>query len=246
MRLFDRILTVLFFAAAPVARFFELRNNLDAEGLPIGGIPYLPIVLLLAAVVFALRARSLPAADRVTASFAKLFRFDNDASLAAAVCGAMLLLAAALLRFVFGGMAGLDLILAVFLALSGASLFYVLFSLRRTSDFAAVALLVPVCYLVVQVIVTYRANARESVLLYFYVALLALAALCLAALSLAAFAYRSGAPRRFVPMSQLSIVLLGALSVDLALAHDLADLLAAVGAALLLAAFLKAGGDFEG
>ena len=160
MRLPDRLLTVLFFVAAPAARFFELKNGLDAEGLPVGGVPCLPIVLLLAAAVFTLRAQTLPAADRVTGSFAALFRFDSDLPLAAAVCGAMLLLAAALLRFLSGSTAGLDLILALFLALSGAAMLYVLFSLRRTGDFAATALLVPVCCLLVQVIASYRANAH--------------------------------------------------------------------------------------
>ena len=63
----------------------------------------------------------------------------------------------------------------------------------------------PVCFLVVQLIVTYRANARDSVLGHFYVELLLLAALCLASLYLAAFAYRCGAPRSFAPAAHLAL-----------------------------------------
>ena len=90
------------------------------------------------------------------------------------------LLAAAALRLVSGGMAGMELILSVFLACSGAAVLYALIAQRRSGAFAPTALLMPVCFLVVQLIVTYRANARDSVLGHFYVELLLLAALCLA------------------------------------------------------------------
>ena len=193
MKTSDRLATILFLLAAPAARFLELKNNYDPAGLPTGGFPYLPAVLAAAAVVFLLSARGLPARDAVTADFGGIFRFDGQLTLTAAVLGGFLLLAAAALRLVSGGMAGLELILSVFLACSGAALLYALIAQRRSGAFAPTALLVPVCFLVVQLIVTYRANARDSVLGHFYVELLLLAALCLASLYLAAFAYRCGA-----------------------------------------------------
>ena len=155
-------------------------------------------------------------------------------------------LAAAALRLVSGGMAGLELILSVFLACSGAAVLYALIAQRRSGAFAPTALLVPVCFLVVQLIVTYRANARDSVLGHFYVELLLLAALCLASLYLAAFAYRCGAPRSFAPAAHLALTLAAACCVDMALARQLDGLAACLGAALLLLAYLEAAGDFEG
>ena len=241
MKTSDRLATILFLLAAPAARFLELKNNYDPAGLPTGGFPYLPAVLAAAAVVFLLSARGLPARDAVTAD-----RFDGQLTLTAAVLGGFLLLAAAALRLVSGGMAGLELILSVFLACSGAALLYALIAQRRSGAFAPTALLVPVCFLVVQLIVTYRANARDSVLGHFYVELLLLAALCLASLYLAAFAYRCGAPRSFAPAAHLALTLAAACCVDMALARRFAGLAACLGAALLLLAYLEAAGDFEG
>ena len=171
---------------------------------------------------------------------------DGQLTLTAAILGGFLLLAAAALRLVSGGMAGLELILSVFLACSGAALLYALIAQRRSGAFAPTALLVPVCFLVVQLIVTYRANARDSVLGHFYVELLLLAALCLASLYLAAFAYRCGAPRSFAPAAHLALTLAAACCVDMALARRFAGLAACLGAALLLLAYLEAAGDFEG
>ena len=128
-------------------------------------------------------------------------------------------------------MAGLELLLSEFLACSGAALLYALIAQRRSGAFAPTALLVPVCFLVVQLIVTYRANARDSVLGHFYVELLLLAALCLASLYLAAFAYRCGAPRSFAPAAHLALTLAAACCVDMALARRFAGLAACLGAA---------------
>ena len=148
MKTSDRLATILFLLAAPAARFLELKNNYDPAGLPTGGFPYLPAVLAAAAVVFLLSARGLPARDAVTADFGGIFRFDGQLTLTAAVLGGFLLLAAAALRLVSGGMAGLELILSVFLACSGAALLYALIAQRRSGAFAPTALLVPVCFLV--------------------------------------------------------------------------------------------------
>ena len=227
MKTSDRLATILFLLAAPAARLLELKNNYDPAGLPTGGFPYLPAVL-------------------AAADFGGIFRFDGQLTLTAAVLGGFLLLAAAALRLVSGGMAGLELILSVFLACSGAAVLYALIAQRRSGAFAPTALLMPVCFLVVQLIVTYRANARDSVLGHFYVELLLLAALCLASLYLAAFAYRCGAPRSFAPAAHLALTLAAACCVDMALARRLDGLAACLGAALLLLAYLEAAGDFEG
>ena len=106
------------------------------------------------------------------------------------------------------------------------------------------ALLVPVCCLVVQLIAVYRANARDSVPLHFYAELLAVAALCLSALYFAAFAYRCGSPRAFTVAARMAAVLTAASCADMA--HRLPGLAACVGALLLLLALLEAAGNFEG
>lgn len=246
MKTSERLLMLLLSAAAPAARWLELKYGLDLAGLPVGGVPYLPFVLVLTALFALLAARSLPARDTVTASFGGIFRFDGSLTLTVGVAGAFLLFASAALRLASFGTAGLNLILAVFLAVSGAALLYALVALRREGSFAPAALLVPVCCLVVQLIVTYRANARDSVLLHFYPQLLALAALCLAALYLAAFAYRCGSPRQFSAAARMALVLSAACCTDMVLARRFDGLAAFLGAALLLTAFLEAAGDFEG
>ncbi len=246
MRTSDRLLTVIFLLAAPTARYFEWKNALDADGLPTGGFPCFAAVLATAVLLFALTAHGLPARETVTGDFGSIFRFDGQLTLTAAVLSAFLLLAAAALALVTGGRSAVDLLLAVFLACSGAALLYVLIAQRREGAFAPVALLLPTCYLVVQLIVTYRSNARDSVLLHFYVLLLAVAALCLASLYLAAFAFHSGSPRSFSLCAHTALTLVSGGCVDAVLSRRL-DLLAAfLGAALLLIAFLEAAGDFEG
>ena len=246
MKTSDRLVTLVLLLAAPAARWLELKTQLDADGLPTGGIPYLVPPLAAAASIFLYSARRLPARDTVTADFGGIFRFDGQLTLTAAVMGAFLLFASAALRFVYHGSGRLNLLLALFLALSGAALLYVLVALRRRCAFLPAALLVPVCFLVVQLIITYRANARESVLLHFYVELLLLAALCLAALYLSAFAYRCGSPRRFAFMARMALTLAGGCCTDLFLAGRYDDLAACLGALVLLIAFLEAAGDFEG
>ena len=81
MKTSDRLATLLFLLAAPAARFLELEKNLDADGLPTGGPPYLPAVLLAAAAVFLLLSRALPARDAVTADFGGIFRFASPPAL---------------------------------------------------------------------------------------------------------------------------------------------------------------------
>ena len=180
MKTSDRLATILFLLAAPAARFLELKNNYDPAGLPTGGFPYLPAVLAAAAVVFLLSARGLPARDAVTADFGGIFRFDGQLTLTAAVLGGFLLMAAAALRLVSGGMAGLELILSVFLACSGAALLYALIAQRRSGAFAPTALLVPVCCLASLYLAAfaYRCGAPRSFAPAAHLALTLAAACC--------------------------------------------------------------------
>lgn len=242
MKTADRLVLLALTLIALCARCFELLGSSFSDGSP----SYMLAVLLATAVATLLAVRRLPPQEEVTADFAGIFRFDGQLTLMLGIAGAFLLLIGAALRAVFGGSGRLDVLLSVFLALAGAALLYVLISLRRGASFVPTALLVPVCFLVVQLIVTYRENARDSMLVHFYVRLLALAALCLAALYLAAFAYRCGAPRSFSFAAHAAIVLTAAACVDLLLARRLDLLAAALGALLLLVAFLGAAGDFEG
>ncbi len=246
MKTSDRLVTLVLLLAAPAARWLELKTMLDAEGLPTGGVPYLVPLLASAASIFLYSARSLPARDTVTADFGGIFRFDGQLALTAGVGGAFLLMIAAALRALLYGGGTLETLLAIFLALSGAALLYVLIVTRRGGSFLPVALLVPVCCLVAELIVTYRGDARESVLLPIYVEILLLAALCLAALYLAAFAYRCGSPRSFFFTAHLALTLAAALCADCFLARRFDALVACLGAMALLLAFLEAAGDFEG
>lgn len=246
MKTSDRLVTLVLLLATPAARWLELKTQLDADGLPTGGFPYLVPLLASAASIFLYSARRLPARDTVTADFGGIFRFDGQLALAAGVGGAFLLVVSAALRVLLYGGGMLDTLLAVFLALSGAAFLYVLIAVRRGGSFLPVVLLVPVCCLVVELISAYRANARESALLRVYVLILLLAALCLAALYLAAFAYRCGAPRSFAFVSHMAIVLTAAGCADFFLARRFDALIACLGALALLFAFLEAAGDFEG
>lgn len=246
MKTSDRLVTLVLLLAAPAVRWLELKTQLDANGLSTGGVPYLVPLLVAAASIFLYSARRLPARDTVSADPAGIFRFDGQLTLTAGIAGAFLLLVGAALRVLLFGGGSVNVLLALFLAFSGAAMLYVLVSLRRGGSFLPPALLVPVCCLVAQLILTYRENARDSMLIHFYVRILALAALCLAALYLAAFAYRCGSPRTFAVAARAAAVLTAAACVDLVLMQRLDLLAAALGAIALLAAFLEAAGDFEG
>ena len=69
-------------------------------------------------------------------------------------------------------------------------------ALRRKAEFPGVALLVPVCAMVLALILFYREHAADPILRHYYVETLALAALTVLLLEFAAFAFRGGAPRR--------------------------------------------------
>lgn len=242
MKTADRIMLLLLTLSALCARCFELLEGVFSDGAP----SYMLAVLAVTLIFTLLAVRRLPTQDAVTADFAGIFRFDRPLTLTLGIAGAFLLLAASALRVLFGGSGRIDMLLALFLAVSGAALLYVLVTLRRGGTLVPPALLVPVCFLVVQLIVTYRENARDSMLVHYYVRLLALAALCLAALYLAAFAYRCGSPRSFSLAARTAVVLTAATCVDLLLSRRVDLLAASLGALCLLVAFLEAAEEFEG
>ena len=84
---------------------------------------------------------------------------------------------------------------------------YAFFALRRGEPLPGVVLLTPVYALVLQLIFVYRATAVDPVLANFYPEILALAALTAAFLEFSAFAFRNGAPRIFVPLASMAVVL---------------------------------------
>ena len=234
------LLSCLFGFGALFVRLYELEHCFDAEGLPLRTFPYLPALLLLCAAVLFLLARRLPPQDRLIGDFSNFFRFERAGALFGAVCGALLLIAAAVLSQILQPIpSAFRLLMSVFLALCGAAVLYIVVALRKKSRFAPTALLAPVCYLVVQLILVYRDNAKDPVLAHYYPLLLALAALCLSFLFLAAFAFRNGAPRLYVPLTNLALILSMAALADL-FTIDLSQAAALLGFLLVSASFLDA------
>ena len=203
-------LLILFSAAAAFLRAEHLRTGFDADGLPQSGCPAalaLPLVLLLAAAVFYLLCRRYPVQRELTGAMEKYFRFGSTASVMLAVLGAFALIAAAVLSLLSPWRTLLSMLLSVFWFACAAAVLYVLFALRRGTAFSGVALLTPVCALALQTAVSYRSSAADPVLGHLYIEILALSALTVSFLELAAFAFRNGAPRLYLPLSALSVIL---------------------------------------
>ena len=188
-------LLILFSAAAAFLRAEHLRTGFDADGLPQSGCPAalaLPLVLLLAAAVFYLLCRRYPVQRELTGAMEKYFRFGSTASVMLVVLGAFALIAAAVLSLLSPWRTLLSMLLSVFWFACAAAVLYVLFALRRGTAFSGVALLTPVCALALG---------------HLYIEILALSALTVSFLELAAFAFRNGAPRLYLPLSALSVIL---------------------------------------
>ena len=203
-------LLILFSAAAAFLRAEHLRTGFDADGLPQSGCPAalaLPLVLLLAAAVFYLLCRRYPVQRELTGAMEEYFRFGSTASVMLAVLGAFALIAAAVLSLLSPWRTLLSMLLSVFWFACAAAVLYVLFALRRGTAFSGVALLTPVCALALQTAVSYRSSAADPVLGHLYIEILALSALTVSFLELAAFAFRNGAPRLYLPLSALSVIL---------------------------------------
>ena len=186
------LLLVLFSAAAALARLRLLAVGFDADGLPVPmdlNTMALPAVLIVAAVIALIMARRYPAQRELCGSMDLYFAFDRSTL-------AVMLMVSAVCSLVFSLRTTLTMILSVFLAVGAACLLYATTALRRKAEFPGIALLVPVCAMVLALILFYRDHAADPVLRHYYVETLALAALTVLLLEFAAFAFRGGAPRR--------------------------------------------------
>lgn len=238
------LMLVLFAAVAAGLRVWQELTGFDAVGLAIrGNVPgvLLPAALALAAVWFVLSARALPARGANVGDLAKTFRFEDTTSVICAVAGAFLVLAGAAATIARDGSSTQTLLLSVFAMAAAVSVLYAVFALRRGNEVQGVALLVPVCCLVVHLIFLYRADASDPVLARIYVEILAAALLTLGSLELAAFAFHSGAPRSYVPVNALGAILAVAAASE---RQSLASVLLFTGCALVELGFFAAA-EFE-
>ncbi len=245
----------IFSAAAFALRVWQNCTGFEASGLPIrGNLPglLLPILFAAAALYFCIAARRLPAQRDVAAGrIDAYFPFRGTTGAALAVMGAFLLLAGA--AATFAGMAHqqreLMKLLVPLEAIAALILLYAAFALRRSGQVHTLALLVPICSLVVHLVIIYRADASDPFLARIYVELLAVSLLTISAIQLAAFAFSAGVPRTFVPVSAMAFLLSFTAAADrMGFADeagaDLAALALVLGCALLAIGFL-AGAEFD-
>ena len=237
MKKYYGALTALFTAAACALRIVELRTGFLPSGLPEGNTvgKLLVCVLLMAAAVFLVPARKLPGRAGTTGSFVSYFPFDGTLPLTLLVSGALLLCASGVWA------AATDrrvIVLApALLRLAGGVSLFAAAALARRGREDVRKLLVPVISLVVQLVISYRANAADPVLAHFYVEILALAAMALLYLCFASFACGLGSVRRFFPLAALSAVLCACVAAQ---GGDPATLLAYIGRTVVAAAMLAA------
>ena len=174
------LLLVLFSAAAALARLRLLAVGFDADGLPVPmdlNTMALPAVLIVAAVIALIMARRYPAQRELCGSMDLYFAFDRSTlAVMLMVLGSFALIGSAVCSLVFSLRTTLTMILSVFLAVGAACLLYATTALRRKAEFPGIALLVPVCAMVLALILFYRDLAADPVLRHYYVETLALAA----------------------------------------------------------------------
>ncbi len=239
MKKTDWLVLVVASLAAAALRVLQCRMGFDAAGLPIGGMFYgaaVPCVLLLAAIYFILAARKLPARREVSGAFGDDFLFQDKTAVACAIAGAFLVILGGAAELLGRGTLS-NPVLAALSAAGAACTLYAVFALYRSGALRELALLVPVCALVVYLIFLYRTDASDPVLANVYVEILALSALTLASLERAAFAFATGMPRLYVPVSAMAAVL----SVTAASERrSLAAVLLFMGCALVEVGFLGA------
>lgn len=237
------LLLILFSAAAAFLRILDLHTGFDAAGLPVGGKASLalPLVLIVAAAIFPLLARSYPAQRDLVGGMDEYFDFTKTFPVMLCVLGAFALFASVAASLLLSSRTLLTILLAVFRVAAGASVICTLFALRRGELVSGVVLLTPVYTLVLQLIFVYRATAVDPVLAHFYVEILALAALTAAFLEFSAFAFRNGAPRIFVPLAAMAVILCVCTAVG---TRELSSLLFYPGFALILLGYCAAA-DFS-
>ena len=227
-------------ATAAILRAAQCSTGFDADGLAVrGNVPgilLLALLALAAAYFFIAAARKLPAQREETGELADNFGFQGMPAALCVVAGAFLTVlgAAASVRS-YGSLT--TLLLSAFIAASAFCLLYTVFALYRDNDVQDVALLAPVCCLVVFLIFLYRSDASDPVLARIYVELLATALLTYSAVERAAFAFRNGSPRVYLPVSAMAILLSAAAAAEL---ESLAKLLFFAGCALIELGFLCA------
>ncbi len=239
----DWLILMLVSVAAVAARVAQCRSGFDEAGLPVGGTllrAALPGILLLAAVYFALAARALPA-KRAARGLAESFRFpENKLAVASVIAGAFLVFAGGAMSLLGRGTLRVPL-LSLLGAVGAGCVLYVAFALYRGSAVQGIALLVPVCALVAYLVFLYRAEASNPVLAEIYVMILAVCILTVNALQLAAFAFRDGAPRLWLPVGAIALVLALAAAAEL---RSMASVLLFLGCGAVEFGFLAAA-DFQ-
>lgn len=241
-------LTLAGSAAAFVLRLFFCRTGFeDTTGLPIPGNLYGTLLLILLvglAVLFWICTRRLPdEKDSAPSTFAAAFSTSSAGLLTLPVTG-IFLLAASGLYDIYQGLLVVffrtEMVVGVLTLLSAGCLFSVIPSLRRHSEKSAPSwnanlLLIPVCYLVVRLVLTYRAVSVNPSLSAYYVEILALVFLTLAFYRLSSFAFQAGRSRRFFLYAMPATVLCVATLAD---GHSLSSSLLYAGSAVTMLGFL--------
>ena len=202
----------LFAVLSAGLRLWQTLAGYEESGLARRGfLPglLLPAVLLAAAAYFAVSAHSLPDRRTDALRLGKDFRFEGN--LPAAFCtvaGSFLVMLGGGLLYALSASGGaVTVLLALFAVVSAACVLYAAFALRRGNEPQGIALLVPICALVVFLVFVYRADASDPVLARTYVEILGIAALTLSAAQRAAFAFGGSSPRRYVPISAAALLL---------------------------------------
>lgn len=210
MKKYNRLLAALLAVPAVLLRVIQNRTGFEETGLAVPlSLPGLLLLVLFiaAAAYFFVAARDLPGRRGRSASLEGAFHLEgNTLGVACAVAGAFLLLLSAAAVVMGRGSLG-TILLAPLAAVSALCLLYAVFALYRGGEVKGVALLVPVCALVVYLIFLYRADAADPVLARVYVEILAASALAFSALELAAFAFRNGSPRLWFPLTSMTAIL---------------------------------------
>jgi len=177
-------------------------------GLPqasaLHGAVLLFLLLSTAVVLFLARKEAFTPEEFETA-----FPFDGKASVLCVVLGAALLLGAAAEQF-FSYLLLNELLLGILgllMVLTAAGLFLVLRDCRKGAVSRSYLLLPAICLVALLLVVAYRAEASNSVLLSYYVQVLAQAALLLQHYYLAAAAYTPEKSRPCAFFAALSVLL---------------------------------------
>lgn len=232
---------IVFTAAAAGLRAWQTLAGFEESGLARRGfVPglLLPAVLLAAAAYFVWDGRTLPPRRADALRLARDFRFaDNMPAVFLAVAGPFLVMLGSVLFVRAAGGTAVSLLLAAFAVAAALSVLSVVFALYRGNEAQNLALLVPICALVVFLIFIYRTNASDPVLARTYVETLAVAALTLSAAQRAAFVFGGSAPRRFVPLGALSALLALTAAAD---GSGLSHIALLVGSAAIELGFLTA------